>query len=162
MAWARLNLPALDTIGLHDPRCIEFVLVIERRTPSGDQAPPLPLQMWPDTFDRAFAIPAALAVFLTDELHLTTRSDPATQLGIWLPGRMSVTELVDVDGFTVLNGTRTTPWFNGHATTATSGDSSAVTADELTRQLCDAALGVIDYEQILRARPSESDVTTDS
>ena len=60
---------------------------------------------WHRRFARAARLPAALAGYLTNELGLGTSSDPAAEVGVWLKARgTSLTELVGVNGFTVVPG----------------------------------------------------------
>jgi hypothetical protein len=153
VAWARLNMPTPDPVGLHDARCVEFVLSIERRAPDGRDASALPLDVWPDRFTRLLAIPIALAAFLEGDLRLATTADPATQVGIFLHGPATMTDLVNVDGFTLLSRGRNTPWYDGYAVADPGGGLPAATADELIRQLCDLTLGLDNYERVLRTAP---------
>jgi hypothetical protein len=52
-------------------------------------------------------VAVALAGYLTSDLGLGTSSDPAAGVAVWLKARgTSLTELVDVNGFTVAPGLR--------------------------------------------------------
>ncbi len=115
-AWARLLLP--ESWASHfgrDPRYADLVLCIEPGMAPAGNVSPAGLAAWYQRFARADRLPAVLAGYLTSDLGLATSSDPAAETAIWLKARgASLTELVDVDGFTVVPGAQAN-WFTGLA-----------------------------------------------
>ena len=115
-AWARLLLP--ESWASHfgrDPRYANLVLYVEPGMAQAGNVSPAGLAAWYQRFARAARIPALLAGYLTSDLGLATSSDPAAEIAIWLKARgASLTELVDVDGFTVVPGAQAS-WFIGLA-----------------------------------------------
>jgi hypothetical protein len=115
-AWARLLLP--ESWASHfgrDPRYADLVLSVEPGMAQAGNVSPAGLAAWYQRFARAARIPALLAGYLTSDLGLATSSDPAAEIAIWLKARgASLTELVDVDGLTVVPGAQAS-WFIGLA-----------------------------------------------
>ena len=115
-AWARLLLP--ESWASHfgrDPRYACLVLYVEPDMAQEGLVSPAGLASWYQRFAQAARLPAALAGYLTSGLGLATSSDPAAEIAIWLKARgASLTELVEVDGFTVVPGAQAN-WFIGLA-----------------------------------------------
>ena len=138
-AWARLLLP--ESWASHfgrDPRYADLVLYVEPGMAQAGKVSPAGLAVWHERFARAVRLPAVLARYLTSDLGLATSSDPAAQIAIWLKARgTSLTELVDVDGFTVVPGSQPN-WFIGLAV----ADQEGQDADRLARtwvgEMCDS------------------------
>src|ERR1017187_2792738 len=90
-----------------DPRYADLVLYVEPGMAQAGKVSPAGLAVWHERFARAVRLPAVLARYLTSDLGLATSSDPSAQIAIWLKARgTSLTELVDVDGFTVVPGSQ--------------------------------------------------------
>jgi len=137
-AWARLLLP--ETWASHfgrDQRYANLVLYTEpRSTPEGGVAL-AGLTDWHRRFARAARLPAALAGYLSGDLGLATSSDPAAEVAVWLKARgISLTELVDVTGFTVVPGAQAN-WFIGLASTAPQGQDVNNLARTWITEMCD-------------------------
>jgi hypothetical protein len=150
-AWARLLLP--ETWASHfgrDPRYANLVLFIEPRTgPEGGVAP-AGLTEWHRRFARAARIPAALAGFLSSDLGLATSSDPAAEVAVWLKARgTSLTELVDVSGFTVVPGVEAN-WFIGLASADPQGQDTNDLARTWTAEMSDS-MHLDGHETVLRS-----------
>jgi hypothetical protein len=134
-----------------DPRCAEFVLHIEPRTPDGTPAAAISLVQWRDRFTRALAIPQALAHFLTRDLSLATSADPPAQLGLWLNTPDKMTELVDIENLNTLPGSAQANWFIGYAVADPEGASPTTTATDLLGQMCDFTLHLDGWESVIDA-----------
>jgi hypothetical protein len=94
---------------------------------------PAGLALWYQRFARAVRLPAVLAGYLTSDLGLATSSDPAAEIAIWLKARgASLTELVDVDGFTVVPGAQAN-WFIGLAAADPDGQKPGRPGPDLGR-----------------------------
>ena len=138
-AWARLLLPEswASRFG-RDPRYADLVLYVEPGTAQASKVSSARLAAWHQRFARAIRLPAALARYLTSDLGLATSSDPAAQIAIWLKARgTSLTELVDVDGFTVLPGSQPN-WFIGLAMADQDGQDANGLARTWVREMCDS------------------------
>jgi len=152
-AWARLLLPESwsNRFG-RDPRCANLVIHVEPRTNSGAPAQPTSLAIWHQRFAQALKLPTALAQFLTDTLGLPTSSDPQAEIAIWLKAHTaSLTELVDVDGFTVVPGSPQANWFMGFAVADPQGQQRDSLARTWLEQMCDTSLHLDGYESALAA-----------
>jgi hypothetical protein len=139
-----------------DPRCAEFVLHIEPRTPDGTPASPLDLVEWRDRFTRALGIPQALAHFLTHDLGLATPADPPAQLGLWLNSPHKMAELVDIGNLKTLPGSAQANWFIGYAIADREGVSPGTAAADLLGQMCDFTLHLDGWESVIDASHSPS------
>ena len=114
-AWARLLPGSWAGRFGRDPRYAGLVLFTEPVMAQAGNVSPAGLASWYQRFVRAARLPAVLAGYLTSDLGLATSSDPAAGIAIWLKARgASLTELADVDGFTVVPGARAS-WFIGLA-----------------------------------------------
>lgn len=132
-----------------DPRCADFVLHIEPRTRRGDPAPPRDLAQWHRCFTRAFTIfDTITSHLLTGELRLAT-NDLAGTLAVWLDTPSDLTQLADTRRYDRVPGTLVSRQFNGYAVADASGTDLVAMATEWTRQLCDTALHLDDYEGTL-------------
>jgi hypothetical protein len=150
-AWARLLLP--ETWASHfgrDPRYANLVLSIEPGTgPEGGVAP-AGLMEWHRRFARAARIPEAVAGYLGSDLGLATSSDPAAEVAVWLKARgTSLTELVDVNGFTVVPGVQAN-WFIGLASADPQGQDVNNLARTWTAEMCDS-MHLDGHETVLRS-----------
>jgi hypothetical protein len=138
-AWARLLLP--ESWASHfgrDPRYANLVLYTEPGTDQAGNVSPARLASWYQRFAQAVQVPTALARYLTSDLGLATSDHPAAEIAIWLKVRgVSLTELVDVNDFTVVPGAQAN-WFIGLA----AGDQEGQDADGLARtwiaEMCDS------------------------
>jgi hypothetical protein len=150
-AWARLLLP--ETSAGHfsrDPRYANLVLYTELRTLPEDGIAPAGLADWHRRFARAARLPAALAGYLTSDLGLATSSDPAAEVAVWLKARSaSLTELVDVNGFTVVPGAQAN-WFIALASANPQGQDANALARTWTAEMCDT-MHLDGHEPVLRS-----------
>ncbi|MGH3709708.1 MAG: hypothetical protein ACRDRQ_16740 [Pseudonocardiaceae bacterium] len=150
-AWARVLLPdaAVPRYG-RDSRCADFVLHIEPRTRNGEPAPPRDLAQWHWRFTRASTVfDTITSHLLAGELRLATSTDPSSKLAVWLNTPSDLTQLVDTSQYDRVAGTHVRPSYDGYAVADLSGDDPTVVATEWTRQLCDTALHLDDYEETL-------------
>ncbi len=138
-AWARLLLP--ESWSSHfgrDPRYADLVLYVEPGMGQASKVSAAGLAAWHQRFTRTVRLPAALARYLTSDLGLATSSDPATQIAIWLRARgTSLTELVDVDGFTIVPGSQPN-WFTGLAMADQDGQDANALARTWVGEVCDS------------------------
>lgn len=139
--------PGLSSFG-RDPRFAHLVLHIQPRSAGGGPPKPANIAAWHDRFTRALNIPAALAGFVTEGLHLTTAAEPHAQLGVWLKAS-EMRELIDLEQLTPVPGTYPVPWFMGWSVADDSGSPAGEAAVELLRQMCDYTLHLDNYEQVL-------------
>lgn len=150
-AWARLLPP--ETGASHfgrDPRRASFVLHIEPRTGPEGGASPAGLAEWHQRFALAVRLPAALAEHLTSDLGLATSGDPQAQVAVWLKSHsMSLTDLVDVNNFTVVPGVQAS-WFIGLARADPEGQDANALARTWTAEICDA-IHLDGHETVLRS-----------
>jgi len=138
-AWARLLLSedGASQFG-RDPRRASFVLNVELPIGPEGSAPAVGLVEWHQRFALAARLPEALAEYLTADLGLTTSSDPQAEVAVWLkPSSMSLTDLVDVNGFTVVPGVQAS-WFIGLARSDPQGQDVPDLAVTWTTEMCDA------------------------
>jgi hypothetical protein len=108
-----MNIPMPDSIGLHDPRYGEFVLVVEPQALDGTPAAALPLAAWPDRITRMLALPVSCPA--SSPTTCTSRLTPRrrAQVGIWLNAPSAMTALLDHGVFTALPGSRPNSRFTG-------------------------------------------------
>jgi hypothetical protein len=98
-----------------DPRYADLVVHIEPGGGKASQVSPASLTVWHRRFTQALTIPSSLASFLASDLGLATSSDPPAEIALWLTAHgNSLTELVDIDGLTVVPGSQPS-WFTALA-----------------------------------------------
>jgi hypothetical protein len=150
-AWARLLLP--ESWASHfgrDPRYADLVLHIEAGAGPAGGISPAGLTEWHRRFMRAARLPAALAGYLTSDLGLATSSGPAAEVAVWLKARgPSLTELVDVNGFTVVPGVQANS-FLGLASADPEGRDVNGLARTWTADMCDS-MHLDGHETVLRS-----------
>lgn len=138
-AWARLLLP--ESWASHfgrDPRYANLVVYVEPGMAQAVNVSPAGLAAWYQRFARAARIPAVLAGYLTSDLGLATSDDPAAEIAIWMKARgASLTELVDVDGFTIVPGAQAS-WFIGLAAADQAGKGTDSLARTWVGEMSDA------------------------
>jgi hypothetical protein len=147
-AWARLLLPEnwAHRFG-HDGRYANLVLCVEPRTAEGAPAPSVSLTKWRQRFGQAFKMPHSLAKFLTSSLGLATSSELAAEIAIWLTAHgPSLTELVDIEGATVIPGSPQASWFMAFAVADPAGRNEDDLARTWIGQLSDSALHLDGHE----------------
>jgi hypothetical protein len=138
-AWARLLLSedGASQFG-RDPRRASFVLHVELSIGPEGSAPAVGLAEWHQRFALAARLPEALAGYLTADLGLTTSSDPQAEVAVWVkPNSMSLADLVDVNGFTVVPGVQAS-WFTGLARSDPQGQDVPDLAVTSTTEMCEA------------------------
>lgn len=105
---------------------------------------------WHRRFARAARLPAALAGYLSSDLGLAASSDPAAEVAVWLKARgTSLTELVDVNSFTVVPGVQAN-WFIGLASADPQGQDVNNLARTWTAEMCDT-MHLDGHETVLRS-----------
>jgi hypothetical protein len=138
-AWARVLLP--ESWASHfgrDPRYANLVLYIEPGMGQAGNVSPAGLASWYQRFARAALLPAVLARYLTSDLGLATSDHPAAEIAIWLKARgASLTELVDVNDFTVVPGAQAN-WFIGLAAADQEGQDADSLARTWVAEMCDS------------------------
>jgi hypothetical protein len=137
-AWARMLLPltGISHFG-RDARYADLVLYVELDGGIASEVSPVSLAMWHRRFTRAIKMPAALASFLASDLGLDTSSDPPTEIAIWLTAHgSSLSELIDVGGFTVIPGSQFS-WFTGLAVADGNGNNDSSLARTWIGEMCD-------------------------
>lgn len=149
-AFLLLPDPALTSYG-RDPRYAQLVVEIELRGAGGHPIPAMTLPALHDRFTRALAVPGALADFLAQGLGLATSDDPPAQVGVVLRTPRAMAEVVDWGDLTPLPGSQQSNMFMGWAIADPGGQSAAVTAVELLRNMCDYTLNLDQYEPALEA-----------
>jgi hypothetical protein len=149
-AFLLLPDPALTSYG-RDSRYAQLVVEIELRDADGRPMPAMTLPVLHDRFTRALAIPGALADFLAQGLGLATSDDPSAQVGVVLRTPRAMVEVVDWGDLKVLPGSQQSNMFMGWAIADPAGQSAAVTAVELLRNMCDYTLNLDQYEPALEA-----------
>lgn len=149
-AWARLLLPevAMSSYG-RDPRFAQLILHVEPRETGGGLPVSVDIRAWHERFSKALHIPEVLATFLEKTLELATSDDPPAQLGIELKTQRGITDLVDLKGLKLLEGSQPSPWYMGWNIADRTGQQPAQTAVELLRNMCDYTLHVDEYEELL-------------
>ena len=121
-----------------DPRYADLVVHIEPGEGKADGISPASLAVWHQRFTQAIRMTAALARFLATDLGLATSSEPAAEIAIWLTAHGgSLTELVDVNGFTVVPGSQPS-WFTGLAAADRQGQADSSLARAWIGEMCDA------------------------
>jgi sugar lactone lactonase YvrE len=159
VAWARLDLAEADiTDLLANPRCAQFTLHIEPRTPAGQPAPAATLHSWYDRLTQILGLSSELGAFIPRDLRLATWADPPAQIGICLATPHSMTELIDIRGFTVVPGSVAGPSFSGYVTADPDGQPAATLARQLLRRICDYTLCLNNYEKILDGITSQQNL----
>lgn len=84
---------------------------------------------------------------LASNLGLTTSSDPKAEIAIWLKAHgTSLTELVDIEGMTVIPGSPQSNWFMAFAVADAAGQREEALARTWLGQLCDSALHLDGHE----------------
>jgi hypothetical protein len=147
VAWARLLLPEEMTRRYgRDFRRAYLVLYVEPRSPDGSPAPAASLVSWHQRLSEALKLPGALAAFLAEQLGLSTSTEPAAEVGVWLKASRALTELIDVDGYVSVEGSTQSNWYMGFAVGETDGQRLGDLAETWLRQLCDSTLHLDDYE----------------
>jgi hypothetical protein len=155
-AWARLLVPEELTRQYgRDSRCAYFVLYVEPRSADGNPAPAATLVSWHQRLCGALKLPTALTEFLAGQLGLSTSIDPTAEVGVWLKAPRVLTELIDVDGYSSVQGSPQSNWYTGFATADPNGQRPDGLAESWLRQLCDSALHLDGYEADLASlRPN--------
>lgn len=142
IAWARLTFAEPEgTLSTRESRYTEFILYVEPRASSGEIAPAISHRLWPNRFAEMLQIPSILAQFLSHDLHLHTRDQPKTQVGIWLENPAAQ---VNTEGCTKFPGTPRHQ-FTGYAIEDQSGQSPQDAGLRLVGHLCDHALLLDEY-----------------
>lgn len=152
-AWARLLLPD-PTLPLpwRDPLCADFLVHIEPRARNGEPTALADLIAWHRRFASAFVLFDAVTRYMLEgDLRLTTDKEPSGKLAVWLETPRDLTQLVDVERHDRVAGTQVSRWFHGYAVADDTGARSTVVAAQWIRQLCDDALHLDDYEQVILA-----------
>lgn len=150
VAWARLLLPevAMSSYG-RDPRFAQLILHIEPKTNGRESPERANIGTWHERFTKALCLPEVLAVFLQKTLGLTTSDEPPAQLGMELKAPHSISDLVDLEGLKVLEGSQSPPWYMGWTIADRAGRPPAQAAVELLRGMFDYTLHVDEYEEVL-------------
>jgi len=138
-AWARLLLPQIGARHFgRDPRYADLVVHIEPGEGKASDISPASLSVWHQHFARAIRMPATLASFLATDLGLATSSEPAAEIALWLTAHSgSLTELVDVNGLTVVPGSQPS-WFTGLAVADRRGQDDSSLARTWIGEMCDS------------------------
>jgi hypothetical protein len=143
IAWARLLLPEswAPRYG-HDARRASLVLHVELSGANGASAKAANLLTWQQRFAQALKLPTALATFLVDDLGLDASGDPPTEAGLWLEASAVLTELVDIDGLTVVPGSPQLSDFTGYAVAVADGLDGERLALAWLRMMSDSCLHI--------------------
>lgn len=151
IAWARFSptYPDYPMAG-KDPRCADLVLYVEPGDGSGGPAEAVALPRWRRRFTTFLdALATVSDQLLAGELGLDVLEEPTTKAAVWLNADPDLTALVDTTGIRRLPGSSTSTYFSGYAVADLSGLTVSGFATEWTRQLCDDALRLDDYEALL-------------
>ena len=150
IAWARLLLPqvAQSSFG-RDPRFAELILHIYPRTADGAPPEPADIRTWHERFTNTLSIPTVFAAFLEHVLELDTSADPPAQVGIQLKTPHNMTDLVNLEGLKILEGSQPSPWYTGWSLADPAGQPPKRAATELLRNMFDYTLHIDEYEGIL-------------
>lgn len=151
LAWARLLLPTPDqhSAGL-DPRCACFILHVDWAKHGEDaNLPPVNLHRWRAMMALALALPAAIAGYLADQLGVHVDSDPKPMIGFWLATSSDLTQLIDINGLTYVEGSHLSRWYDAYAVTDGEGKEREEMAADWLTQLCDVALHLDGYEDAI-------------
>jgi hypothetical protein len=150
-AWARLLLAAAapHSTGL-DPRCTYLILHVDRTRRGEDTASlSADLRRWRRSMSLALAVPGAIAEHLTERVGIDVGNDPSPMIGFWLAASSDLTQLINTDGLNHIEGSHLSRWYDAYAVADTVGRPPNDVAAEWLTQLCDRALHLDGYEDLL-------------